>query len=348
MNIRQATDSDRDNWDNFVNKHSNSTPYHLFAWTKAVKNAYGFGSINLIAEEADRLVGIFPMTMLKTPFKRPTFVALPYCDIGSLLTISSEAQAALLEEACAIAKANNASTLDIRGEINPALIESQGYHIQESSNKGRMLLRLPASSTELWQGFKAKLRSQIRKAEKNGLTFQFTNEELDDFYAVFCINMRDLGSPVHSKKWFTEIIRQYADRAQVGLVYFQGKVIGGGIILRVGDNISIPWASTLRTHNHFSPNMLLYWKFLEYAADNGCATFDFGRSTPGEGTYKFKAQWGAEPAPLKWQSINFSAVTRTNQSAPSNYRQIAEKIWQRFPLGLANVLGPAIRKYINL
>lgn len=348
MNIRLATNSDQEHWDKFVNKHSNATPYHLFAWTKAVQNAYGFKSFNLIAEEAGRLVGIFPMTMLKIPFKRPTLVALPYCDIGSLLAISSEAQTALLEEACSIAKANNASIVDIRGEINPALIESLGYHVQESSNKVRMLLNLPDSSMELLQGFKAKLRSQIRKAEKNGLSFQFTNEKVDDFYAVFSTNMRDLGSPVHSKKWFAEIIRQYGNRAQVGLVYFQGKVIGGGIILRVGDNISIPWASTLRTHNHLSPNMLLYWKFLEYAADNGCAIFDFGRSTPGEGTYKFKAQWGAKSEPLIWQNIHFSAVTRTNQSAPSNYRQMAEKIWQRFPLGFANLLGPAIRKYISL
>jgi hypothetical protein len=52
--------------------------------------------------------------------------------------------------------------------------------------------------------------------------------------------------------------------------------------------------------------MLLYWTKLEYACDNGNKTFDFGRSTPGEGTYRFKPQWGAKPQPLHWQYISLN------------------------------------------
>lgn len=348
MNIRQATDRDQEKWDNFVTSHSASTPYHLLAWTKAVRNAYGFKSFNLMAEEGKRLVGIFPLTMLKIPCKRPELVALPYCDIGSLLTTSLEAEAALLEDAIAIAGIHNASALDIRGEISFDPAKIAAYPMQKTTNKVRMLLHLPVSSTVLWQGFKAKLRSQVKKAEKNGLTFQFGNEKTDDFYTVFSTNMRDLGSPVHAKKWFEEIVGQYADKAKVGLVSYQEKVIGAGIILRVGDKISIPWASTLRTHNRFGPNMLLYWKFLEYAADNGCTTFDFGRSTPEEGTYNFKGQWGAKPQPLIWHKIILDGMAQKTQTGSTQHRAIAEKIWRKFPLVLANILGPAVRKYISL
>ena len=91
-----------------------------------------------------------------------------------------------------------------------------------------MLLDLPSSAEELWDGFKSKLRSQIRKAEKNGLTFEFANEKIDDYYSVFSLNMRDLGSPVHSKKWFEEITKQFKDNAKLGLVYYRGKSIGAG------------------------------------------------------------------------------------------------------------------------
>jgi FemAB-related protein (PEP-CTERM system-associated) len=349
MNIRQATEADQQRWDTFVGKQTASTPYHLFAWTKAVQNAYGFKSFNLIAEEnSNQLLGIFPITLLKIPFKRPEFVALPYCDIGSLLASSAEAETALLEEALAIAATCNASAIDIRGDINVVPSKIHGYALQESSNKVRMLLNLPDSSTELWQGFKAKLRSQVRKAEKNGLTFQFANDKIDDFYTVFSTNMRDLGSPVHSKKWFEEIIGQFGGNAKLGLVYDHDKTVGAGITLRAGRTISIPWASTLRTHNHLSPNMLLYWKFLENAADNNCATFDFGRSTPDEGTYHFKRQWGATAKPLTWYSLILDGAAQKTQSKSMNHREMAEKIWQKFPLALANVLGPAIRKYISL
>ncbi|MEZ5583585.1 MAG: GNAT family N-acetyltransferase [Candidatus Competibacteraceae bacterium] len=64
--------------------------------------------------------------------------------------------------------------------------------------------------------------------------------------------------------------------------------------------MEIPWASSLRKYNSLSPNMLLYWSVLEFACKKGYRIFDFGRSTPGEGTYRFKEQWGAKPVQLYW------------------------------------------------
>ena len=46
--------------------------------------------------------------------------------------------------------------------------------------------------------------------------------------------------------------------------------------------------------------MLLYWSLLEYSSDHGYTTFDFGRSSVEASTYRFKAQWGAEPHQLHW------------------------------------------------
>lgn len=348
MNIRQAQDSDKKQWDEYVTNHPESTPYHLTAWTTAVCNAYGFESINLIAEEHNHIVGIFPMSLLKIPLKQPTLVALPYCDIGNILADSISTQKALLESALSIAKNKNVSALDIRGEISQDVRARQNNPAQPGNNKVRMLLDLPDSAEELLSGFKSKLRSQIKKAEKNGLTFQLSEDNIEDFYSVFTLNMRDLGSPVHSKKWFIEIIKEYKNSAKIGLVYHENKAIGAGIILRVGNKISIPWASTLREYNRLSPNMLLYWNLLEYAADHQCQTFDFGRSTPDEGTYKFKAQWGAAPHPLPWHTILPNGKSEQTKPASGNNRALAEKIWQKLPLSLANFLGPQIRKHISL
>lgn len=50
--------------------------------------------------------------------------------------------------------------------------------------------------------------------------------------------------------------------------------------------------------------MLLYWAMLEYACDQGYRQFDFGRSTPGEGTCRFKEQWGAKSHQLYWYQLS--------------------------------------------
>ena len=215
-----------------------------------------------------------------------------------------------------------------------------------------MLLDLPPSSGQLLAGFKSKLRSQIHKAEKNGIVFVWGGvDELDGIYSVFSKNMHALGSPVHAKKWLHSIITAYFSRIKIGLVQFEGETVGVGIILLGRLGVAIPWASTLREYNHLGTNMLLYWKLLEYSADNGYQYFDFGRSTEHEGTYNFKKQWGAVPQPLIWYTLDNNSQGK-NKLSPSLHHISPQKavssLWQRLPLAVANALGPCVRKYISL
>jgi len=143
-------------------------------------------------------------------------------------------------------------------------------HVSIQAEKVRMLLKLPASSEELWKSFKSKLRSQIKKAEKNGLSFRWgTRADITDFYMVFSRNMHTLGSPVHSKKWIEAVYNGYGTNARIGLVYKDTLPVGCGMILSTEHGVSIPWASTLREFNRLSPNMMLYWNFLKFASDQG-------------------------------------------------------------------------------
>jgi hypothetical protein len=115
--------------------------------------------------------------------------------------------------------------------------------------------------------------------------------------------------------------------------------------------VSIPWASSLRRFNRLNPNMLLYWNFLAFAADNGFTRFDFGRSTPGEGTWRFKQQWGARPEPLIWQNLTPDGrllAAPTGESGTSGHRRKIEAVWRRLPLALTNAVGPMVRRHVSL
>ncbi|MBM9514551.1 FemAB family XrtA/PEP-CTERM system-associated protein [Desulfogranum marinum] len=347
MNIRPITDNDRSIWDEYVHSHPDASPYHLYGWMVAVEKAYNFGKIGLVAENDGRVVGVLPLIILKIPFCKPVFVSLPYCDVGSTLAENEMVEELLLAEAIAMAQKAGASALDLRSSL-PNFSEKQALPVEKTENKVRMLLELQTSSDELWNGFKSKLRSQIRKAEKNGLRFEIANKKTDLFYDVFSQNMRDLGSPVHSRKMIKEVVSQFGDCAELGLVFKENLPIGAGLILRVGNKVSIPWASTLRSHNRLGPNMLLYWGFLQYASDNGCTLFDFGRSTRGEGTYRFKAQWGAQPQPLIWNRILFTGTVPTEKEPTSRNKEIIAGMWRKLPIPVANCFGPLVRKYISL
>lgn len=258
MEIRQATIKDKAAWDSYVWNHSCGVAYHQFAWGQAVKSAYGFEPVYLIAEDQGEVAGVLPLIGLTIPVLGSQLVSLPYCDLGGFLAEDDTVAVALSDYAVNLAKNRNDKKLELRQSA-----ESDEAGQVSKVSKVRMLLSLPDSSDELMKGFKAKLRSQVKKPMKDGLTTELGGTELmDEFYKIMAVNMRDLGSPVHSRRWFKAVVDRYGENVRVGIVRGPGrKAIAGGIILLHKSVVSIPWASTLREYNRLNPNMLLYWSF---------------------------------------------------------------------------------------
>jgi len=160
--------------------------------------------------------------------------------------------------------------------------------------------------------------------------------------------MRDLGSPVHSKKLVQNVLEEFPEKAKIVMIYKAGQPVACSIIVGFKDTLENPWASTLKQYSRLSPNMLLYWSMLEYACDNGYKYFDFGRSTPDEGTYKFKEQWGAKPNPLYWHYISLNGQPIIEETSETSKFDKAIQYWQKLPVPVTKILGPMIRKHIGL
>ncbi len=346
MNIRLATELDQTAWDAYVLRHENGLAYHQYAWCRAVYAAYHLSARYLLAEQTGRICGVLPLIDFKKPFVGHSFVSLPYCDQGGCLADDPLTASALLARAIAMSGEDKVDSIELRQLGRQNAISCQG----QTCRKVRMVLDLPASSDVLLSGLKSKLRSQIGKPMRDGLTAKLGGLELvSDFYQIYCENMHNLGSPVHSRKWLESVVHHYGRNARVGLVLTpKGEPAAGGIILLHGKTVSIPWASSLRKFNTMNPNMLLYWTFLAFSSEHGFSRFDFGRSTPGEGTYRFKEQWGAYPVALNWQHINLNGQRNSVDSQLSGVRPNLEKIWMRMPIGLCNSCGPLVRRYVSL
>ena len=346
MKIRIAVASDQAAWDEYVDGHIHASPYHRFAWLLSIEQAYQHENVSLLAFTDDTLVGVLPCIKMQKPFSKASYCALPYCDLGHGLANDTSILQALQNEALVLLQGEGGNSFDYRDSVND--IPSD----ELTGKKVRMVLPLPGDSEALMAGFKSKLRSQIRKAEKNGLTFVMANNQtqIDDFYQIFAINMRKLGSPVHSKEWFEHLFKHYSQHIVLSVVYSDKVPVGAGIVLRSANKAAIPWASTVAEYNKLSPNMMLYWSLLEHVSNLGCTEFDFGRSTYDEGTYKFKRQWGAEPIPLAWSNLvaEQATIAENTQYKVSQIRSLVEKTWAKLPLGVTTLVGPKIRKHISL
>lgn len=354
LQIVATTSKTQGDWDSYVAVQSDATPYHALAWLKSVEQGYGHRNASIMAYENDKVVGVFPLVSMPLPFGKDRLVSLPFCDLGYPLADTPEIAAKLISHVHEMAIQSKASVCEIRDYRREQVMDdASDLAVDSPSNahqKVSMLLPLPDDKEALFSSFKSKLRSQVRKAEKNGLTSELGNTPalVDEFYEVFAQNMHKLGSPVHGKSWFEALAQEYGDNLTIGVVRSEGRCIGAGIVLSVGDKISIPWASTLSDFNRLSPNMMLYWSLLAFACDSGKKQFDFGRSTFGEGTYKFKQQWGAQPRPLHWYDLLANDAPDEQEGEPSRLRRYVEKIWTNLPLSLTKTVGPMVRKHISL
>ncbi|MDO6566319.1 GNAT family N-acetyltransferase [Alteromonas sp. 1_MG-2023] len=350
LSFQLATTNQREEWDNYVSTHEQATAYHKFAWLLAVKNAYGHAIFGVIARETptNKVVGVFPAILMKAPIIGRQLCSLPYCDVGYPVANSPE----IIREMQSFLETQQIKHSSQNFEIRD-IAETPTEATQLQHKKVRMLLPLPESSETLLASFKSKLRSQVRKAEKNGLEVKVGNTQqlINEFYDVYARNMRDLGSPVHAKKWFEHIASAYTDSCIISVVYKGDTPIGAGLVIKNGKHASIPWASTLREFNPLAPNMMLYWSLLAHCADSGITEFDFGRSTFEEGTYRFKKQWGATPQLLNWKKLdknNQYVKEKEHSQTPSKLRPLIENVWRKLPLGLTITTGSVIRPYISL
>lgn len=348
--IQKETPALQQELDKLVLSLPRQSPYLLSSWRRAVLVAYGYSSAVVICREQGQLLGFLAYCTVTDPFGRPQAVALPYCDIGGPVAADPKIALALLEFFTNTVCRAQARGGEVRLQDNAEIGDEQ----QLLGKKVNMLLALPDSEEALLAAYPPKLRSQIKKAGKNGLRAEVRADAsgLDDFYLVYSRNMHRLGSPAHSKAWFAAVLREYQQQGEaiLALVYLEQKVVGAAIVLRCGEHAVIPWASTLAEYNSLAPNMLLYWSVQAWLCQNGVRVFDFGRSTYGEGTYRFKKQWGALPELLLWQRYDPHGQLIAPLAAASNgkLREMAEKVWRIMPEPLMTALGSGLRRYITL
>jgi FemAB-related protein (PEP-CTERM system-associated) len=329
-------------WDRYVLDSCTTTGYHLTAWRQVIEQACGHPTVYLMARDDHGDVrGVLPLVVLASRLFGRFLVSMPFFNYGGVDAGDREIRDRLLDAAAQEAKTLDASHVEIR-QAQPLPI---GWQCKD--HKVSMRLSLPSDFQTLFKGFASKLRSQVRRPQKEGMTVKLGGVDLlEEFYGVFSRNMRDLGTPVYGKGFFRTILETFPKETAVCSVSSEGRTVAAGLVYSFREMMEIPWASSDRRYDRLAPNMLLYSSVLEYACQQGCKVFDFGRSTVDSGTYRFKEQWGAKPVPLYWYYWLKDDRPLPDLNPHNPRYRLAISLWRKLPLPIANTLGPHIVKYL--
>ncbi len=287
------------------------------------------------ADSCPPWTAILPLALVRGPIFGRFLVGLPYVNYGGVLG-ERRAAARLIDQAVSLADNFGVRYLELRHE---KAVEHPALSARLTS-KVHMRLELPGSTDALWKAFSPKVRNQVRKGEKLGLTVHWGGEPLlPEFYAVFCRNIRDLGTPVYPRSLFAGILRRFPGEAELCVVRGEGRALACGLLLHGRGVTEVPSASSLRPFHWTNANMLMYWHLLRRAIERGQTVFDFGRSTVGGPTHRFKRQWGACEFPAVWQYYVRRGGISDMRPEGGKYRLLIAA-WRRLPVFLTRLIGP--------
>lgn len=328
-------------WDAFVADAPAASLTHLSGWTELAREVFGHRVLFIEArDESDTLVGVLPIVQQRHWLLGNFATSVAFFTYGGAVASTPDVAESLMARAARAVDALGCRYLEFRDTQERA----GGW--QRRHDKVALQLELPKTFEALGKRLGSKLRSQVKRAEREGLERRAGGLELlDDFYSVFAENMRDLGTPVYPKRFFAAILRRFESHCRLVVIDRHGRPAAAGLLTFWRSRVEIPWAACRADAKRVGVNMKLYWEVLALAIERGCTVFDFGRSTVDSGTDRFKRQWGAQPVPLYW--YRWERTERPEDVSPPTERQgramrLATTVWQRLPLVVANALGPHI------
>lgn len=318
--------------DAFVRTQPGS-PFHLTGWSRAVERGCRQRARYLVAERAGQIVGVLPLTEVRSVLFGRALVSAGFAVDGGVLGASA---GELADAAWALARALGCANVELRGGPVP-----EGWAVDDRTYLG-FARPLAADEEAELLAIPRKQRAEVRKALAGGLEVQVGRDRaaLAEHYAVYAESVRNLGTPVFPAALFRAAV-ECLD-ADVLTVRHRGRAVASVLSLYANQTVYPYWGGGTEAARASRANDRLYFALMGHARARNCARFDFGRSKAGTGPAAFKKNWGFEPRPLAYARRSDGPSREVNPLDPKYATMV--RTWKRLPLPVANAVGPWIAR----
>lgn len=342
MIIREFTADDKERWDVFVESHADATFFHRAGWRDVVQDSFGHDCPFLLAEDGGAVVGVLPLVEIKSFLFGHAIISNGYSVCGGPIANTEDIRSALTAEAVKRFEQSGADYLEYRCPPQ----NEEGWATKSDLYAG-FSWSIEADEDANLKQIPRKQRAVLRKALKNNLTVSF-DESIETLYPLYALSVRNLGTPVFSKKYFQNLHRVFGEDCRVVSVHSaDGKALSSVMNFYFKDQVLPFYTGADPLARRLGASDVQYWYTMRQAVENGYKVFDFGRSKVGTGPYRFKKNWGFEPQPLTHQFYlkDGGEMPNVNPTNPK-YRLFIE-VWKRLPLPIANLVGPWVVRGIG-
>lgn len=333
VDVAEAFDADREDWQRWLETRPDATIYHDWAWRRVLAEAFGHRPRFLIARRDERVVGVLPLVEVKTLLFGHSLVSLPFCPYAGPLAEDRATYDALDERAEAMGRELGVDFVEYRG-LGDSHRDWPRQDLYVTFRK--TLLDSPEANLA---AIPRKQRAMVRKGIRNAL--RSDTGDLDAFFELFVDNVHRHGTPPHRKRFFELLLEAFGERAEVLVVRDpKREPISAVLSLYHRDEVLPMHAGDAPRARELAANDFKYWELMRRAAERGCRVFDYGRSKRGTGPFDFKKNWGFEPTPLvyEYRLLRRTSIPENNPLNPRYRLMIAT--WRRLPRWFVRATGP--------
>ncbi|HZF16078.1 MAG TPA: FemAB family XrtA/PEP-CTERM system-associated protein [Steroidobacteraceae bacterium] len=341
VTVRKFAPDDAAAWDGFVRRDPQGTFFHLAGWRSVLERAFGHRAHYLLAEDAQGICGVLPLAHVKSLLFGSALVSTPFCVYGGALAVAPYVRALLEDEACELARRLDVDYLELRNRER-SRPEWPSKDLYVTFRK-----RIEADANRNLEAIPRKQRAMVRKAIGRELTVEIDGD-CGRLYPAYAASLRNLGTPVFSRRYLELLREVFADDCEVQTVLKDGRVLASVLSFYFRDEVLPYYGGGHREARNFGANDFMYWKLMERAAvERGTRLFDYGRSKRDTGSYRFKVNWGFEPAPLHYEYFLVRAKSMPNLSPTNPKYRLMIAAWKRMPLWLAGLVGPPLARHLG-
>jgi FemAB-related protein (PEP-CTERM system-associated) len=340
LTLRRLEDRDAARWDEYVTGCAQASFFHRAGWRRVLERAFGHDTYYYYVESQGRIRGVLPLGHIRSRLFGNALISVPFCVCGGAAADDAEAAAMLEHAAEDLARRLGADYLELRyreprAGTRPVKQLYVGFRKPIDPDPEKNLLAIPR-----------KQRAMVRKGIDAGLTSE-VDTGVERFFDAYAESVRNLGTPVFSKKYFRCLKEEFGDDCEVLTVTRDGAVVASVMSFYFRDEVLPYYGGGTAAARRVAGNDFMYWELMRRACGRGVRVFDFGRSKQGTGAYSFKKNWGFSPEPLHYEYLLVKAksVPEVNPLNPRYRLMIAA--WRRLPLPVSKLIGPWIARSLG-
>jgi FemAB-related protein (PEP-CTERM system-associated) len=340
--IRELDDARLKDWDRFVETCPDTTFFHRAGWKRVIEQSFGHRTYYLYAERNGSIEGVLPLVHVKSALFGNSLSSLAFCVYGGPAAANAEATAALDTAARALADRLDVASLEYR-HIAP-------HHYEGAIEKADLYVtfRKPIDPDveKNMLAIPRKQRAMVRKGQKLGLSSEI-DADCKRLYRVYSESVRNLGTPVFSRRYFDTLKATFGEDCEVLVVIHENEPVAAVMSFYFRDQVLPYYGGGSIKARDVAANDFMYWEVMRRACERGSRLFDFGRSKRGTGAFDFKKNWGFPAEALAYQYV-MRRGDKPPEINPLNPKfRLFVEAWKRLPLPVANFIGPHIVRQLG-